>query len=568
MHILLSLFLIIFQFSSAVEHIRSFHSDITVHNDSSMIVKETIVAVSDGKTIKHGIVREFPTRYKGRWGHFYEVHFSIRSILLDGKSVPYHVREAVNGKIIYIGDKDIILPPGAYEYEIIYETKRQLGFFDQHDELYWNVTGTGWRLPIVHASARVVLPSVPAEQIMVEGYTGYQGDKGKYYRAWVTETGKAMIETTRSLAELQGLTIIVTWPKGFVNKPTWWQQWWWFLLDNKQRAIGLLGLLILLIFYLTMWVRFRRSQQHATIIPLFYPPEHMSPGLVRYIMHMGYDAKVLASDVVHMAVRGFLTIHREASLFGGYLLKKKADPNGEFEDIYARLSRDLFGQKETAELGSGKTNGQIQAAIETVSDIYGQQTKQFFVSKDWYIFFGVLFTAIVFISMAMIRQGEISFGLVAVIVGYIVAHVLFRQLLRGYSQKGLEIKKEIDGFKMFLATTEEDRLAVIGTPPDKTPELYEKYLPYAIALDVEKQWSKKFAPLFERMAAEGHPYVCVWAIGNGFYSPLALAGLGSAISNSFSTSIASSITAPGTTSGSGGRGSSGGGGGGGGGGGW
>ena len=144
---------------------------------------------------------------------------------------------------------------------------------------------------------------------------------------------------------------------------------------------------------------------------------------------------------------------------------------------------------------------------------------------------------------------------------------LFYWLLRGYTPEGLEIKKQIEGFKLFLKTTEEERLKIIGTPPTKTPELYETYLPYAIALGVEQQWSRQFAPLFERMAEQGNSYMAVWITG-GRFDTFNTNTFASGISSSISSSIASSSSPPGSSSGSGGRGSSGGGGGGGGGGGW
>ncbi|TET33776.1 DUF2207 domain-containing protein [Candidatus Dependentiae bacterium] len=563
------------QGAQAVERISSFNSDITIHQDASMTVKETIDVVSEGQTIRHGIVREFPTWYKDRHGNNYAVRFHIKKILFDGKEAPYHIRDASNGKLIYIGDKGVYVPRGTHTFVIEYETSRQLGFFKKYDELYWNVTGTGWRLPIDQATAKVHLPAgVPELQIHVEGYTGYQGSKGQNYTAQVDD-GVPVFKTIWPLASRQGLTIVVTWPKGFVHQPTQWQEWKWFFWDNKHIAVGLLGLLVLLFFYLFVWIRFRRSQDLGTVIPLFYPPENLSPGLMRYFISMGYDAKVLAADIVNMAVMGFLSIHYETKLFfsGAYRLEKKKRPYGMFEELYKGIDSNLFGSSDSIQL-SEKNKEQINKTISVLSKAYKRETKSWFGATAHYTIIGgiifILFCFVPFVGYGVSENIEfkgvfIFFKLIVIPV--IILLYFFKWLLQGYTPEGLEIKKQIEGFRLFLKTTEEERLKIIGTPPTKTPELYETYLPYAIALGVEKQWSRQFAPLFEQMRQAGNPYIVVWISGGSFDSFNADTFV-STISSSMGSSISSSSTPPGSSSGFGGRGSSGGGGGGGGGGGW
>ncbi len=128
---------------------------------------------------------------------------------------------------------------------------------------------------------------------------------------------------------------------------------------------------------------------------------------------------------------------------------------------------------------------------------------------------------------------------------------------------------QVEGFKLYLSVTEKDRMNLLN-PPERTPVVFEKYLPYALALDVEQRWSEQFASVFARMAAEGRPYVPVWY--NGMYwNPVNPAAFASSIGNGFSNAISASAVAPGSNSGLGGGGGggfSGGGGGGGGGGGW
>ncbi|MDD2866772.1 MAG: DUF2207 domain-containing protein, partial [Candidatus Omnitrophica bacterium] len=125
-----------------------------------------------------------------------------------------------------------------------------------------------------------------------------------------------------------------------------------------------------------------------------------------------------------------------------------------------------------------------------------------------------------------------------------------------------------EGFRMYLSVAEKDRLNILN-PPEKTPQLFEKYLPYALALDVEVEWAEQFADVFRRLHETQTVYVPVWYAGAG-WSERGIAGFTSHLSSSFSHAVVASSTPPGSSSGSysGGGGFSGGGGGGGGGGGW
>ena len=165
--------------AAASERILSFASAITVDPDAGMLVTETIKVVSSGEQIKRGIYRDFPTTYKDRAGNTYVVGFAIQAVALDGRPEAHHTEALSNGIRIYMGRKEVLLPPGEHTYTLSYRTDRQLGFFKDHDELYWNVTGNGWIFPIETASATVLPPpGVPADRIALAGYTGPTGADG------------------------------------------------------------------------------------------------------------------------------------------------------------------------------------------------------------------------------------------------------------------------------------------------------------------------------------------------------------------------------------------------------
>ncbi|HET9701954.1 MAG TPA: DUF2207 domain-containing protein, partial [Burkholderiales bacterium] len=165
--------------AAAAEVILDYHSDIRVLADASLVVEETIRVRAEGDSIKRGIYRDFPTVYPTPLGGRTRVEFVVMEASRDGQPEPWHTENLQNGVRVYLGRKEVPLEPGEYTYSITYGTSRQLGFFDTHDELYWNVTGNEWAFPILRASARVALPrSVGANDLKLEAYTGRQGDKG------------------------------------------------------------------------------------------------------------------------------------------------------------------------------------------------------------------------------------------------------------------------------------------------------------------------------------------------------------------------------------------------------
>ena len=146
-----------------------------------------------------------------------------------------------------------------------------------------------------------------------------------------------------------------------------------------------------------------------------------------------------------------------------------------------------------------------------------------------------------------------------------MCNLLFYWLLKAPTRQGRGTLDQIEGFRMYMTTAEEERLKVLH-PPEKTPALFERDLPYAMALDCENEWNNKFSSILAAAAAAG----AVGAIGGWYYGSGGFnsRNFGQDLGSSLTSSISSSGVAPGSTSGSSGGGSSGGGGGGGGGSGW
>lgn len=309
------------------ERILSFNSDITIHKDASMSVRETIRVVAEGNQIKRGIFRDFPTQYSDRFGNRINVGFQVESVTRDGQTEEFRIESLSNGKRVRIGKGSVFLTPGKYEYTIVYRTTRQLGFFEEHDELYWNVTGTGWDFPIDTATATLHFPeTVDTASVRAEGYTGPQGSTSTNYIARIDSNSPTVhFETTRPLERRQGLTIVASWPKGHVIPPSWPRRLLDHVLDNSAIGRVLVGLIVVSSYFLIAWYLIGRDPSKGTIIPRFHPPQGLSPAACRFVYKMGFDNTCFAAAIISLAVKGVFKISKHKN---GMVSVSKEHPEG------------------------------------------------------------------------------------------------------------------------------------------------------------------------------------------------------------------------------------------------
>ena len=302
------------------EGIISHDSDITVNADSTLQVRESITVLAAGRLIKRGISRDLTTHYNDRFGNPYDIHFDGVSVDRDDKPAEFRLRKLSNGLRIEMGGSEPIAP-GEHTYELTYEVNRGLGFFSDYDELFWNVTGNAGQLPIQVATATVHLPKgIAQEAILLDGYTGRLGSAETDFTASADRQGNATFRTTRQLGPLEGLTLVVRWPKGFVHPPTDAQKHQYFLDDNQSTINGLLGLALLLGSCGLIWFLAERTLGTGRIMPQSEPPGGLSPATLRYIWRNAFDQKTLVVNLVDLAVKRQLAILEAVN--GSYILGK------------------------------------------------------------------------------------------------------------------------------------------------------------------------------------------------------------------------------------------------------
>lgn len=547
----------------AAERILTYHSEIQVTQSGEIVVDETIRVQAEGQQIRRGIYRDFPTDYKDPMGNHYRVDFTVVSVARDGNDEPWHTERLSNGVRLYIGDADHLLATGLHDYRIRYTTNRQLGFFKDHDELWWNVTGNGWAFLIEHASANISLPfRIAAEDYRLDAFVGRFGSTERNASSFVVDGQTLAFATNRLLMPEEGLSVVVAWPKGLITEPGLQRKLLWFLRDNGAAIVLLLGLLAQLGWYLRSWNKVGRDPEKGVIIPLFAPPQGLSPAAVRYVKDMSFGQHSFTAAVISLAVKGYIRIEEEDKEFTLFKENVAADEPKLTAGETAVLNTLLPGGRRSIKMEQENHSDFSQAQSLLGAALKKEYQGQLFHLNSGYLLPPALM-AVVTGLIALAFQGS-PLVWISYIVLSLVMLGLFAWLLRAPTLAGRKIMDQIEGFRMYLDTAEQDRLDRMQSPR-LTPEVFEAFLPYAFALGVQNHWCERFQrELPEELQQD---YKSSWYSGQ-FHGMHALNHLGSDFGSSMSTAISSASTAPGSSSGSGGGGSSGGGGGGGGGGGW
>ena len=549
----------------ADERILLFNSDIVVMQDGWIEVTETIRVRAEGKRIRRGIYRDLPTEYFDRLGNRYEVDLQPLAVLRNDRSEPFHTRPDRNGLRTYFGRSDRFIEAGVHTYTFRYRASRMLGFFETHDELFWNVTGNDWAFPIDETTASVKLGfEVAPADIEVTAYTGPWGSKSQDYRASVSADAVAHFRSNEPLPPLHGLTVVVMWPKGHVVEPSWLQRVGWLLKDNANLLIMIGGYIVLLAYYIPVWRRYGKDPEEGVLVTRYEPPDGFSPASLRYIRQMYYDNKVMTAAILNLAVKGYLRINdlgSEQTLFdlqpGGDAPPLAAGERELYEALFEEGRRVVLEQDNHALLGSARSTHK-----ESLVEDY----RQHYFRTNALLNVPAILIAATSVVVALAAGGRPSVPVLVAGAVVVLTVVFFAIVMKRPTIRGRKVLDEMLGFRDYLEIAEKDEMN-LRNPPEKTPQLFEAYLPFALALGVEQDWAEKFASVLDAIRGrDGRGYQPDWYSGD--WDSSNIAGNVGSVTGGLGSAISSSVTPPGSSSGGGGGGFSGGGGGGGGGGGW
>ncbi|NDV59340.1 DUF2207 domain-containing protein [Bacteroides sp. 519] len=285
--------------------ISDYDVDVIIHKDGKITVTESIVVYADGWDIKKGIVRSLPLFRQTASGENVKVPTKILNIMRDGNKEDFHIVKENERLDIFIGDSDRLLEERWHKYDIVYETYGQIGFFDDYDELYWNVTGNDWIFKIHKVTARIQTPQ-NATVISANGYTGKYGEKGSDYTI-EENNGIALFQTTGQLRNKEGFTIAVAFTPHIINRA---------MADKQSKKeigyllkdIGKVALIVMIVFCVLAIVYYSKKEKKLN---KFYLDEGILPGTMRYFYSGKFDKEGIIASLLNMVIKGYVKLTKE-----------------------------------------------------------------------------------------------------------------------------------------------------------------------------------------------------------------------------------------------------------------
>jgi uncharacterized membrane protein len=506
---------------AVASQIDDFDVSILLDPDGTLVVTETI-RVDFGDQQKHGIFRTIPVRYARTEmvaglpvGTTYAIRLRVLGVANgDGEPVHFTTWPEDRNLFVRIGDSDRTVT-GKKTYAITYRVQRAINWFESHDELYWNVTGTEWDWPILRTAVRVHLPAeARPEDLRHRTFTGAFGSQTTVATERVSPN--AYEAEVAGLRPGEGLTFVLGFPKGFLTRPSASRELFWKLEDNA--AFFLVGLVPILAFaaMLFLYLRFGRDPGRRTPIVVQYePPEDLSPAEVGSLLDESIDTPDIVSTAIDLAVRGYLTIQEEETkqlLFFStrdYRFEKKKPTDEGLEAHERAFYRGLFESGDSVLLSSLKNK--FYRSIPSIRTALSRQllAKELFprdperVRKFYRSVAGAAAILPLFVGIFLFGSGRarsflppeprvfVVFALVCLLLTFLAVR-LFARAMPVKTAKGARLARYCLGFREFVTRVEKDRLERMSK---EDPSLFERVLPYAVVLGCADEWAERFEGL-------------------------------------------------------------------------
>ncbi|NUM25075.1 MAG: DUF2207 domain-containing protein [Candidatus Buchananbacteria bacterium] len=497
---------------AAAETIQDFSVGIGINQDATFDVREEIF-YDFGTEVRHGIYRDIPVKYQTAQGNK-SIKVSNISVTDSAGNLYQFTTSRVGDYLrIKIGDPDATVS-GEHMYVVGYRVSRAINYFQDHDELYWNVTGNNWTVPINQVKAIVILQADALKDLRLACFSGAYGSTQPCRTAELASNANRASFSDSGFAAGDGLTVVVGFPKDVVVEPAWWQNALVVVYDN---LILLLPVIVLAALYL-LWRRYGKDPKgQGTIITQFDAPKDLSPAQVGLIIDENVRQRDISSEIVYLATKGYLKIHYlddlnffdRFSKADNYVIEKIKTGDDLPNDFQRLLMTKLFNDDfvKTHEVNGKKIAGvRLNALQEKFYKDYKDISKavyQSMISKGYfagnpqtikgiYIFLGGLVVFSIFFLGGLLNP----LWIMSVAISGVMI-ICFGFIMPQKTKAGVLLKEHVLGLKNYLKVAEKDRLA-FHNAPEKKPEIFERLLPYAMVLGVETAWAAQFAGIYNQ----------------------------------------------------------------------
>ena len=476
--------------------IDSFVTSVVVNTDGSLVVREDITFNFRGA--HQGVFRRIPAHYS-RDGLDYP-------LTLTGIGVYDEASRPLRSEVSYPDHAVSIKTwvPGAVDtaktVSVVYRVRRGVLAYEDHDELYWNATGTDWTVPIGSAEVYVTLPrGIGDAEVRTAAFTGALGAVGRDY-AIDRVQDYWRFKTTRPLRPREGVTVLVGWPAGHVAHPSELRRAGWALADHWPLALPALAL----VWGGFVWWAFGRDPgSKRSVKPEYEPPADLIPAEAGALLDERAHPRDVIATVVDLAVRGYLSIESTTTAFGAqdFMFKQLkgvgGDPDLKDFELFV-LARVFGGDWDINMRRLSEVRHDYDNVFPPIRDrLYRLMVQDgLFPASPGHVRAGWMFAGAVTAVAGFLlpsfgpswlgfydtwlRVGGVLSGLVFVGWGWVMPHK---------TRLGVQQAAHVRGFQEFLERAEKDRLERL--PPDT----FHRWLPWAIALGVTERWIFNFQGL-------------------------------------------------------------------------
>src|ERR1035437_3411028 len=483
--------------------IQKFSAEIFVQPDSALDVTETIEANFIGSW--HGLYRTIPVEYATPQGFNYTLFVKFEGAN-DAAGKPLKVdssrdRHYLKWKI-YVDDANDAVRTIVLHYRV----SNGLKFFEDHDELYWNVTGDEWDVPVGNASAQIVLPP-GVTGIRTSEFTGSYGSRAQNADV-ATSENTVNVSMLRPLSFHEGLTVVVGWDKGFVKEPGTSELVNQFFESNWPVFFPV----PVFLFMFWLWYTRGRDPRVGPVVVQYAPPEGMTPAEAGTLVDDDAAMRDITATIVDLAVRGYLVIEeKEKDQLMGLVknkeyvfhMKKKPAEWAELKAHELTLLGGIFANGVQPDVELSSLQNEFYKNLPGIKDsIFDALMKRgYFQHRPDYVRSGFVGGGIAigvllfFIGNALSQK--MGMALAPFIIAAIVSAAIivgFGWVMPGRTGGGARALAVVLGFEDFLTHVEADRMNRM----DQTPEKFEKFLPFAMALGVEKKWVGAFQNIYSQ----------------------------------------------------------------------
>ncbi|HHR85128.1 MAG TPA: DUF2207 domain-containing protein, partial [Candidatus Acetothermia bacterium] len=506
--IFLLLTLVISVAASATLRITAFDAQIALDGKGTLHIEEKLDV--NFYSPHHGIERFIPVSYKRSTGENITVSLHVTSVTQDGGNVQYTTRRRGRNLYVRIGDSDRTII-GTHTYTITYTVARAILFHDDYIQLYWNVTGNDWAIPIDNASATVILPSsVNTSDVATTSYIGYYGNNTRRREATIDDQGRFVFNSGLLLPG-EGLTIDMSIPRDqiAIAAPTTWQRIMWFLNANKYAALPILTLIVMFL----VWLKVGKDPRKATIAPRFEPPKGMHPGEAGVLIDDRADLRDISAMVIGLAVKGYLTIKEVGAEESGiadkitgffghsgpldYEFVREKDADADLSGAETILLNAIFDSSHADKrLLSSMENEFYKTLPKLKSALYSGLIKKGYYpnnpERTRKSYAGVGMFGVVLGIVIGFYSGSLYLGLAIILSALIV--LAFSPIMPRKTKKGVLVLQDLLGLSEYIHRAEVKQME-FHDAPEKSPQLFEKLLPYAMAFNLTSIWTKQFEGL-------------------------------------------------------------------------